>query len=211
VARSVSHGTAQLSSLAVQGLVCRPLNGETTISLRTKVIQSMKVHKAVKIFLSIIIRRICKLSVRFPLLRTYNYSQTEDCLSREMPQRCRVDLSQTILFIVIACNFLKVTIMAIVLWRLNQETIVTIGDAIASFLQTPDHTTEDCCLMSSRTIDRVWKVPEVRSSQSFQPKRREPWLGAISARRWGVCLLLYGLLQAVMRKLWLNKLGVSPQ
>ena len=65
--------------------------------------------------------------------------------------------------------------------------------------------------MSSRTINKVWKVPELRCSQSFYPKQREPWLGAISVRRWGICLLLYGPPQPVMQSSWLNKLGVPPR
>jgi hypothetical protein len=127
------------------------------------------------------------------------------------PPRCRVDISQTILYIVIACNVVKVIVMAITLWRLNQETIVTIGDAITSFLQEPDHTTKNCCLMSNRTINAVWEESEPKSGQSFQQLHREPWGGSISGGRWCTSLLLCGPLQLPNARIWLNKLDIYPR
>lgn len=82
--------------------------------------------------------------------------------------------------------------MIFILWRLKYETtIVTIGDAIKSFLQTPDSTTENCCLMSTRMIDRLWKAPpEVQLNQTFRKTRSERWGVACSMKRWIVSLLL---------------------
>lgn len=114
-----------------------------------------------------------------------------DCYSQIIEQRCQIQFSLTILAIVIACNAVKLTLMCIVLWSLNHETIVTIGDAIKCFLQNPDPTTEDCCLMSRRTINRLWKHPELRMSQRWQPRTREAWSGACSTRRWIMSLLLW--------------------
>jgi hypothetical protein len=132
-------------------------------------------------------------------------------LSQKVPQHCSVQFSQSILYIVIACNVVKVILMALILWLLNQDTIVTIGDAIKSFLQTPDHTTEDCCLMSSRNINEIWAVPRIRSSEIFQPKHREPWFGAMSRKRWAVFLLLYAPKWPLNLTMWTDQLGVSPQ
>lgn len=105
---------------------------------------------------------------------------------------CKIQLSQTVLYIVIACNILKVAVMAFTLWRVNNETtIVTLGDAIKSFLQTPDNTTKNVCLMSRQTVDWLWKAsPEVQFSQKFKTRRRQKWGVACSHRRWTVSLLL---------------------
>ncbi|KAJ4286430.1 hypothetical protein N0V90_013129 [Kalmusia sp. IMI 367209] len=87
------------------------------------------------------------------------------CLSEIVPAKCQVQFSQSILWVVIACNASKVILMVLILWRLEHQTIVTIGDAIQTFLQRPDPTTENCCLMSRRNVERLWKVPELRTSQ----------------------------------------------
>lgn len=113
-----------------------------------------------------------------------------DCLSQITPSKCQIQFSQTILYIVITCNILKISGMALILLWHNHETIVTVGDAIKSFLQRPDHTTNECCLMSRRNVDRLWEVPEARYNQRFQPKNRESWFGACSTRRWCTALFL---------------------
>jgi hypothetical protein len=113
------------------------------------------------------------------------------CLSqRSPPPTCNIQFSQSILHIVIACNILKIGLMIFILWRLNQETIVTIGDAIKSFLHRPDSTTVNRCLMSTRTIDRLWKTQE-QFGQPFKQTEREHWFVACSKRRWVISLLLY--------------------
>ncbi|KAF2122107.1 hypothetical protein BDV96DRAFT_137243 [Lophiotrema nucula] len=113
------------------------------------------------------------------------------CLSQKVPPKCQVQMSQTILFIVIACNIVKFGLMFIILWHMNYDTVVTVGDAIKSFLQIPDQTTENICLMSKRTVDQLWQGPKADSSQRFQPRRREPWYYACSKRRWWISYFLY--------------------
>lgn len=80
--------------------------------------------------------------------------------------------------------------MAVVLFHLNHETIVTIGDAIKSFLEKPDPLTESCCLMSRRTVNKLWRVPELRSNQRWEQRFRDSWGIACSRRRWIFSLLL---------------------
>ncbi|ORY11501.1 hypothetical protein BCR34DRAFT_513729 [Clohesyomyces aquaticus] len=116
------------------------------------------------------------------------------CLSEIVPQRCQIQFSLNILIVVIVANVLKVSLLSITLWYLNQETLVTVGDTIRSFLERPDPTTIDCCLMSRHTVDTLWTantIPETRANQRWQPRSREPWFGACSVRRWVVSLLLY--------------------
>jgi hypothetical protein len=115
---------------------------------------------------------------------------SKDCLSEILPEKCQVQFSQTILYIVIVCNVIKVAIMVFILWQLNDETIVTIGDAIKSFLQRPDPTTQDCCLMSKDSVSKIWISQESRHGQKFKPKKRVPWYSAVSGRRWGMSLSL---------------------
>lgn len=114
-----------------------------------------------------------------------------DCISQKVEQKCEVQLSFTILLVVIACNIIKIALLLVVVLRLNHATLVTIGDAIESFIRNPDPYTEDCCLMSSRNVDTLWRSPETRASQKWQPRRREPWYSACSRRRWLFSIFLY--------------------
>jgi len=99
----------------------------------------------------------------------------------------------TVLYTVIVINVIKALLMSFVLLRLNgnDTPLVTIGDAIKSFLERPDPWTEDCCLMSRRNVDALLKVPELRGNQRYQPRNREPWFGSVSKRRWIFSILLY--------------------
>ncbi|KAF1937605.1 hypothetical protein EJ02DRAFT_50254 [Clathrospora elynae] len=81
--------------------------------------------------------------------------------------------------------------MVVMLQCLNHETIVTVSDAAQSFIQRPDDTTKNCCILSSRTVENLWKVPEMRHGQRYQPRRREPWHGALSGGRRVVSLIMY--------------------
>jgi len=107
-----------------------------------------------------------------------------DCLSEISPERCKVQLNQNIMHIVIACNVLKTSLMFMVLWWMNYETIVTIGDAIETFIRKPDLTTKDCCLMASRSVKRLWKTSEPRESQRYKLGSKDRWYSVISGKRW---------------------------
>lgn len=125
------------------------------------------------------------------LTHVFCTNEQADCLSEIVPLRCKVQFSLTILYWVIATNVAKIILMTITLWRLNEQTLVTIGDAVKSFLREPDPSTEDCCLMSRRNIKTVWNVPEARLNQRFEPGKRRPWFSACSLRRWLFSMFLY--------------------
>lgn len=107
-----------------------------------------------------------------------------DCLSESSPERCQVQLNQSILYIVIACNMLKVTLMIIVLRWMNQETIVTIGDAIQTFILEPDILTQDCCLMTSHDMKQALEVTEARRIHRHQTGNHVRWYSVVGGKRW---------------------------
>ncbi|KAF2023861.1 hypothetical protein EK21DRAFT_118353 [Setomelanomma holmii] len=118
-------------------------------------------------------------------------SHTSYCLSEILPQRCQVQFSQTILYVVIVCNVIKLGLMVFILWRLDEETVVTVGDAVQSFIKQPDTSTSDCCLMSRYDVDKLWAKPDNRNSQRYTLERRRAWASAVSGRRWSLSLILY--------------------
>lgn len=67
-----------------------------------------------------------------------NNLQIDYCLSMRVPEHCKVQASLHIFTVVIICNLVKATIMSWLIWRRYDNTLVTLGDGIASFLSHAD-------------------------------------------------------------------------
>lgn len=63
------------------------------------------------------------------------------CMSQAVEERCALHFSRAILLVVIGCNAIKFGCLLWTLLRCRDPTLVTLGDAIASFLETPDKIT----------------------------------------------------------------------
>lgn len=59
------------------------------------------------------------------------------CLAEKARQRCRIRFSIDLMSGVIACNLLKIICMGYMVLRLDPRPLVTVGDALASFLESP--------------------------------------------------------------------------
>lgn len=79
---------------------------------------------------------------------TINDCPIEYCLSGYIEPICKVQLSSVIMIIVILCNFAKVLCMSLTIWKPSSIPLLTLGDAIASFLDQTDPNTADNCLAS---------------------------------------------------------------
>ena len=127
------------------------------------------------------------------------------CLSRKQETHCKLNFSVQVMTAVIVCNALKVGVMLFTLWTQKDDTLVTIGDAIASFLDYPDEYTKGRCMMTKKDAFKgplQWKP---RKSTEAPMPRPLPvtyhehkvlrWFSAVSVRRWivtvglGVALL----------------------
>ena len=122
------------------------------------------------------------------------------CLSQQVEEICRFEFSMQLLIAVILCNLIKAICMAITIWQQKVPTLVTIGDAISSFLDSPDPTTIKHCMMSRIDVVRGrWRRQkrspvELTSSQdllsrAWSPKQKR-WFSAASGRRWFICISL---------------------
>ena len=109
------------------------------------------------------------------------------CLVEQVEEECRLQYSLTIMIIVIVANATKATIMILTWWKLQTPTMVTIGDAITSFLDDPDQTTAGICLTSKRDILKGrWKN---QGAKRWAPVRHF-WFRAASIKRWLTCNIL---------------------
>ena len=105
------------------------------------------------------------------------------CLSRPTEEHCTVRMNVNIMIIVIVANALKVGAMLLTLWTQRQDPLVTVGDAIKSFLKINDPATTNRCLASKNDF--------LRSHWLIEPKtwhRRRPyWFQSASKMRWIIC------------------------
>ena len=64
-------------------------------------------------------------------------SPISHCLAEKVPQHCRICFSISLMSGVIVCNLLKIICMGYMVWRLDPRPLATVGDALASFLDSP--------------------------------------------------------------------------
>ncbi|KAI1389608.1 uncharacterized protein F4822DRAFT_205946 [Hypoxylon trugodes] len=109
-------------------------------------------------------------------------SSVQYCLARpSAPETCSVNLSGSILGIAVLINLATVITMAVILARSSFEPLVTIGDAIRSFLRHPDPTTANSCLLTKADVRQGnWVSSE---AQFFVPTNHY-WFQTPSLRRW---------------------------
>lgn len=90
------------------------------------------------------------------------------------------------------------------LWSLGDDVLVTIGDAVASFLQSPDDFTVNRCMLNKTQLLRMqWHVCEGQGGAVFPDtfaesgeERKRHWSSAASMKRWltSSALIATGLL-----------------
>ncbi|KAF2830734.1 hypothetical protein CC86DRAFT_343724 [Ophiobolus disseminans] len=82
------------------------------------------------------------------------YSQPVSyCLARVVPDTCELQFNQWLMLGVVLCGGVKTIVIAyLLIWRPKGQFLRTLGDAISSFLEREDTTTNDMCLVSSKQI-----------------------------------------------------------
>lgn len=139
------------------------------------------------------------------------------CLSKDAKQRCQVLFSLPIALVVLACNSIKVVCMFLAAKSVHRrDVLLTVGDAVASFLTRPDLTTRGRCLLSRSDIEHeteIWttvldrgpnqeglalddfSIPAIQIPTSY-PQRLSPsrqrWYRASSPLYWACFVTLYG-------------------
>ncbi|CAH0028180.1 unnamed protein product [Clonostachys rhizophaga] len=112
------------------------------------------------------------------------------CLSEKLNSQCQLRVSLNLIYVVIAFNAVKLIIIILIAtshW-INDEPLVTVGDAAASFIESPDPRTKGICLTSARDF-RNNKLSEERSRTVYHPQRKR-WFSAGSHFRWTIATLL---------------------
>lgn len=85
----------------------------------------------------------------------------KECLSQRMPEACKLRASKDLMIVVLLLNFGKAIAMLLVPFVMRETPLLTVGDAIASFLDRPDPVSKGLCLVTSKEIER-WVTNEAR-------------------------------------------------
>ncbi|KAK6591892.1 hypothetical protein H4I96_12169 [Botrytis cinerea] len=95
-----------------------------------------------------------------PITDLYYYGPINSCYTETRIEQCKVKFSVLLMIVVIACNLIKAICMGFAARYVEKSPLVTLGDAIASFLRTPDPTTKGLCLVSKKDIqNHIWNGP----------------------------------------------------
>ena len=102
----------------------------------------------------------------------------DHCLARVAPDVCELQFNLWLMLGVVVFGVIKVITMCfMVFWRPSGQFLRTLGDAVASFLEEPDPTTKDMCLVSSKQI-RKHGFQTSYQPQTYTGRRPAWWTGA---------------------------------
>ena len=118
----------------------------------------------------------------------------------QVEEVCKLQFSFPIAITVVVSNFVKAICMAITLFYYKRHAaLITIGDAVASFLDQPDPETRGRCLHSKWLMEAEWNWERSNDARKdelgVEPERfqlkSERWARAPSQERWFATYLLY--------------------
>ncbi|KAI0836750.1 hypothetical protein F5Y06DRAFT_288376 [Hypoxylon sp. FL0890] len=128
---------------------------------------------------------------------TYDLS-VKYCLAEPLDRICHIAMSPTLLLSVTLCVIFKTCtaiVVTVVLSRRNQPPLVTLGDAMESFIERPDPVTAGMCTLGQHNIRRAmtrskaFVVPGPRQWQALKRRRGS----AIPKSVWATSYLLFAV------------------
>ncbi|KAM0722513.1 hypothetical protein Q7P37_001954 [Cladosporium fusiforme] len=101
----------------------------------------------------------------------------DHCLAKRTERRCKLQFSTQILIAVIVCNAVKSFAMLWTFYRQREETLVTVGDSIASWLDVPDEMTKGRCLNSKKSLQKGptrWQLQDTPAKSNVSARDNPP-------------------------------------
>ena len=127
-------------------------------------------------------------------LTTGEEVEISGCKSERTREKCRVQFMLDIVIVVICCNFFKACCMVMTVVRSREPTLVTLGDAVDSFLRAPDLTTMGICFADRRYIKREWSRDAWAVPRQWKQKGVQRWWTSASKTRWITCTLFSSMI-----------------
>ncbi|KAL4885232.1 hypothetical protein BJY04DRAFT_205441 [Aspergillus karnatakaensis] len=122
--------------------------------------------------------------------------RVESCLAVKVPEMCKLQYSLPLTIVVIVVNAVKAVVMCYMVVMMADVPILTTGDAIASFLTTPDEYTRGRCLESAQQVKKAFALaPRLRAEAGYTPltytRRRMRRHSAASRCQWATILICW--------------------
>jgi len=113
--------------------------------------------------------------------------EVSHCLSYPGKEHCKLQSSTVLLWLVTCASLVKAALFLTFAVVSKEDRILTVGDAISTFLETPDPATVGDCLLTKKEV--VAKRTKKRTIRFFSGKRSRGFVAA-SSRRWCLCICL---------------------
>ncbi|KAF1848866.1 uncharacterized protein K460DRAFT_364812 [Cucurbitaria berberidis CBS 394.84] len=112
----------------------------------------------------------------------------EYCLSEKAEPHCKLHFEPNIAILITVLNLVKAALMFYIAFFISDEPIITMGDAIASFLEKSDSTTKNMCLVSLKDFKE--KKGYTAGPRQWDNKRYK-WKDVTSKTRRTVTLVMF--------------------
>lgn len=133
--------------------------------------------------------------------------EVDHCISLATNEKCQLFFSPPICLLIICCSITKLACIVSTACDNRAEVLLTVGDAISSFLTRPDSATKKAGLLSKRMVQANlgWRrrrqdngsAISVLASDEYTPRslpERRRWGDAVSVSRWASTLTMYAVL-----------------
>lgn len=135
---------------------------------------------------------------RYPWRQNRTY-EVEHCVTVPQKESCQLFFSLPICLVVLGCNLAKLVCAVLTARDQREDVLLTIGDAIASFLDRPDSSTAGCCFLSKPLIAKGaqgWHESGINLDTdgrrlALAPPRPHFWFQAVEKGRWILTIALY--------------------
>ncbi|KAF2229177.1 hypothetical protein EV356DRAFT_20588 [Viridothelium virens] len=129
-------------------------------------------------------------------------------LSQQINDGSQIQISRTFILVVIGCNIVKVVVIYLTL-RLTSRTsfrpLITVGDAVASYLEHSDQRTAGACLHDKEWLSSTRSKDSLRSPRRWEPRVRLLGSAAVGNR----FLVAIGIIIAVCIGLSILALAIA--
>ena len=127
------------------------------------------------------------------MLTTGEEVEIGGCKSERTTEKCKVQFSLGIMIVVICCNLVKACCMVMAVVRSREPTLVTLGDAIDSFLRILDSTTVGICFADQEFIEREWTRGWRTGPRQWKQKGVQRWFTSVRETWWINCTIFYSM------------------
>jgi hypothetical protein len=115
--------------------------------------------------------------------------KVDHCWSRRVPEKCRLQFSLHLAVVVLVLNAAKAFLMCMTAFGATEPPMLTVGDAIASFLANPEPHTEGMSLVSKEDVVKEKKLENLKRPRIFHATQTR-WFKAASKTRWIMCIMM---------------------